>query len=125
MGDLYLIDGTGIAYRAFFALEGFFQNQEGIPTNATFGVVRMIKKILDDFIRLDDDSIVFVMDKKTKTYRHELLESYKAQRPKAPDEFIIQIPYITEVVENMGIPVLTLDAHEADDNSNTRCKRKK
>jgi len=115
MGDLYLIDGTGIAYRAFFALEGFFQNQEGIPTNATFGVVRMIKKILDDFIRLDDDSIVFVMDKKTKTYRHKLLESYKAQRPKAPDEFIIQIPYITEVVENMGIPVLTLDAHEADD----------
>ncbi|MDO7976200.1 DNA polymerase I [Oceanotoga teriensis] len=115
MADLYLIDGSGIAYRAFFAIGNWMSTSDGKPTNAIFGVSRMMLKILNDYIKKDEDSILFVMDKKTKTYRHELLESYKAQRPKAPDEFIAQLPNINEMVENLGINVIAFDKYEADD----------
>lgn len=115
MSDLYLIDGSGIAYRAFFAIGNWMQNSEGVPTNATFGVARMLYKLIQDYMKKDTDSVVFVMDKKTTTYRHELLETYKANRPKTPDEFVQQLPYITEIVEHMGIKTLGLDNYEADD----------
>ena len=115
MSDLYLIDGSGIAYRAFFAIGNWMQNSEGVPTNATFGVARMLYKLIQDYMKKDEDSVVFVMDKKTTTYRNELLETYKANRPKAPDEFVQQLPYIIEIVEHMGVKTLGLENYEADD----------
>jgi DNA polymerase-1 len=115
MSDLYLIDGSGIAYRAFFAIGNWMQNSEGVPTNATFGVARMLYKLIQDYVKKDTDSVVFVMDKKTTTYRHELLDTYKANRPKAPEEFIQQLPYIIEIVEHMGVKTLGLENYEADD----------
>ncbi len=66
-------------------------------------------------LKKDEDSIIFVMDKKTTTYRNELLESYKAQRPETPEKYIQQIPYIYELVENLGIKVIAMDNYEADD----------
>lgn len=115
MSNLYLIDGSGIAYRAFFALGDWMQSSNGIPTNAVYGVCRMMIKIINDFIEKNNDGIVFILDKKTKTYRNELLKTYKAQRKKTPDEFIEQIPYIYELIDNLGIKTIALDNYEADD----------
>lgn len=115
IGDLYLIDGSGIAYRAFFALGEWMSTSDGIPTNAIYGVTRMLLKLLKTYVKKDEDSIIFVMDKKTTTYRNELLESYKAQRPETPEKYIQQIPYIYELVENLGIKVIAMDNYEADD----------
>ncbi len=81
MRNLYLIDGSGVAYRAFFALDQNLKTTSGIPTNAIYGVTKMILKILEKYVLKDEDAIIFVMDKKTVTYRHKLLESYKANRP--------------------------------------------
>jgi len=115
IGDLYLIDGSGIAYRAFFALGEWMSTSDGIPTNAIYGVTRMLLKLLKTYVKKDEDSIIFVMDKKTTTYRNELLGSYKAQRPETPEKYIQQIPYIYELVENLGIKVIAMDNYEADD----------
>ncbi|HPA92832.1 MAG TPA: DNA polymerase I [Petrotogaceae bacterium] len=115
MKDLYLIDGSGIAYRAFFAVDQNLTAPSGLHTNAIFGVCRMMLKIIKDYIKKDEDGILFVFDKKTKTYRHELLESYKAQRPKAPAEFVEQLEYIVRLVELLGINVACVDNYEADD----------
>ncbi|PNR92465.1 DNA polymerase I [Petrotoga sp. 9PWA.NaAc.5.4] len=115
MGNLYLIDGSAIAYRAFFALGDWMSTSDGLPTNAIYGVARMLLKLLKDYVKKGEDSIIFVMDKKTSTYRNELLKSYKAQRPETPEKYIQQIPYIMELVEKLGIKFISMDNYEADD----------
>ncbi|GAB6189340.1 DNA polymerase I [Marinitoga arctica] len=115
MRNLYLIDGSGIAYRAFFALDQELKTSTGIPTNAIYGVTKMILKILDKYILKDEDAIIFVMDRKTVTYRHKLLESYKANRPETPKIFKDQIPYILEIINALGIKTIAEEGYEADD----------
>jgi DNA polymerase-1 len=115
MRNLYLIDGSGIAYRAFFALDQSLQTSTGIPTNAIFGVTKMLLKILEKYVEKNNDAIIFIMDKKTETYRHRLLESYKANRPETPKIFKEQFPYILEVVNALGIKTLAEEGYEADD----------
>ncbi|WP_237729748.1 5'-3' exonuclease [Petrotoga sp. 8T1HF07.NaAc.6.1] len=125
MANLYLIDGSGIAYRAFFALGDWMSTSDGLPTNAIYGVARMLLKLLKEYVKKGEDSIIFVMDKKTTTYRHELLESYKAQRPETPEKYIQQIPYIYEMVEKLGIKLVAMDNYEADDVIATIVSKKK
>jgi len=125
IGNLYIIDGSGIAYRAFFALGDWMSTSDGLPTNAIYGVTRMLLKLLKTYVKKDEDSIIFVMDKKTTTYRNELLESYKAQRPETPEKYIQQIPYIYEIVEKLGIKVIAMDNYEADDVIASIVKKKK
>lgn len=115
MRNLYLIDGSGVAYRAFFALDPGLKTSTGIPTNAIYGVTKMILKILEKYVTKNEDAIIFVMDKKTVTYRHKLLESYKANRPETPKIFKDQIPYILEIVNALGIKTIAEEGFEADD----------
>ncbi|KLO21748.1 MULTISPECIES: DNA polymerase I [unclassified Marinitoga] len=115
MRNLYLIDGSGVAYRAFFALDPNLKTTSGIPTNAIYGVTKMILKILEKYVIKNEDAIIFVMDKKTTTYRHKLLESYKANRPETPKIFKDQIPYILEIVNALGIKTIAEEGYEADD----------
>ncbi|SHF07362.1 DNA polymerase I [Marinitoga hydrogenitolerans DSM 16785] len=115
MRNLYLIDGSGVAYRAFFALDQNLKTTTGIYTNAIYGVTKMILKILEKYVLKNEDAIIFIMDKKTVTYRHKLLESYKANRPETPKIFIDQIPYILEIVNALGIKTIAEEGYEADD----------
>ncbi|APT75077.1 DNA polymerase I [Marinitoga sp. 1137] len=115
MSNLYLIDGSGVAYRAFFALDQELQTSTGIPTNAIYGVTKMLIKILKKYIKTNEDAVIFVMDKKTVTYRHKLLEQYKANRPETPKIFKEQIPYILEMVNALGIKTIAEEGVEADD----------
>ncbi|PNS01727.1 DNA polymerase I [Petrotoga miotherma DSM 10691] len=125
MANLYLIDGSGIAYRAFFALGDWMSTSDGLPTNAIYGVARMLLKLLKEYVKKGEDSIIFVMDKKTTTYRNELLKTYKAQRPETPEKYIQQIPYIYEMVEKLGIKLVAMDNYEADDVIATIVSKKK
>ncbi|NUU96787.1 DNA polymerase I [Marinitoga sp. 1138] len=115
MSNLYLIDGSGVAYRAFFALDQELQTSTGIPTKAIYGVTKMLIKILKKYIKTNEDAVIFVMDKKTVTYRHKLLEQYKANRPETPKIFKEQIPYILEMVNALGIKTIAEEGVEADD----------
>ncbi|HDG61711.1 MAG TPA: DNA polymerase I, partial [Thermotoga sp.] len=115
MGRLFLFDGTALAYRAFYALDRALSTSSGIPTNATYGVAKMLVRFIKDHVKEGEDYLAFAFDKKTITYRHTLLETYKAKRPKTPDLMLQQLPYIKRLVNAMGIKVIELEGYEADD----------
>lgn len=108
---LYLVDGSGYIFRAFFALP-HLSNSRGLPTNATYGFVRMLLKLLKD---ARPTYIAVVFDSPRKTFRDELFESYKANREEAPNDLVVQIPYIHRAVEAFRIRSIVIDGYEADD----------
>jgi DNA polymerase-1 len=107
-----LIDGSSFIYRAYFAIPGYLATTKGFPTKAIFGVTQMVLKILKEW---DPEYIIWFMDEKEPTFRHEIYENYKATRPKMPDDLKIQIPYIRNIIQSLGIPVLSHPGYEGDD----------
>jgi DNA polymerase-1 len=108
---LFIIDGSACIYRAFHAIPAF-TNSKGFPTNAIYGYIQSIKKILKTH---QPDYIGVAFDMKGPTVRHEKYEAYKAERPPMPDELSLQIPRIKEATAAFGIPVMELSGYEADD----------
>src|SRR5271169_4824551 len=108
---LYLIDGSGYIFRAFFALPQL-NNSRGMPTNAVYGFIRMLLKLLKEE---RPKHIAVVFDSPRKTFRDDLFESYKANRVEAPSDLTVQIPYILRAVEAFRIKSLMLEGFEADD----------
>lgn len=122
MARLFLFDGTGLAFRSYHAIDQSLSTSSGVPTNATYGLMRMMIKFLKEWVR-EGDYTGFAMDKKTKTYRHELLAEYKAHRPSAPDAMLQQLPYIKRGIEALGVKVLEYEGCEADDVIATLAKK--
>jgi DNA polymerase I len=108
---LYLIDGSGYIFRAFFALPQL-NNSRGLPTNAVYGFIRMLLKLLKEE---RPRHIAVVFDSPRKTFRDDLFESYKANRVEAPNDLTVQVPYILRAVEAFRIKSLVLEGFEADD----------
>lgn len=108
---IILIDGSSFIFRAFYAIREL-TSPEGLPTNAIYGVVSMLKQIIK---RYDTPYICCVFDAPGKTFRDDLYPEYKANRRKTPEELIVQFPYIYEVVKSLGFPVIIQDGVEADD----------
>ena len=108
---LYIIDGTSIVYRAFHAIPDL-RNSKGLPTNAVYGFIQTIRKILRDF---NPVYMAIAFDVKGPTMRHEKFTQYKAQRPPMPDLLVPQLPYIKEFLAALNIPVLEKESYEADD----------
>jgi DNA polymerase-1 len=109
--ELYLIDGSGYLFRAFFALPPL-SNSRGLPTNAIYGFVRMLLKLLKD---ARPTHIAVAFDSEKKTFRDDLFVDYKANRPPMPNDLAAQIPYIHRAVEALRIRKLIRDGFEADD----------
>jgi DNA polymerase-1 len=95
---LFLIDGSSYIFRAFFAVRDL-STSKGLPTNAIFGFTNMLLKIVRDY---KPDGVAVVFDTKAPTFRTELYEAYKANRPEMPDDLAVQIPYIKKIVEQSG-----------------------
>jgi DNA polymerase-1 len=108
---LYLIDGSGYIFRAFFALPQL-NNSRGLPTNAVYGFIRMLLKLLKEE---RPRHIAVVFDSPRKTFRDDLFESYKANRVETPSDLNVQVPFILRAVEGFRIKSLVLDGFEADD----------
>ncbi len=108
---LYLIDGSGYIFRAFFALPQL-NNSRGLPTNAVYGFIRMLLKLLKEE---RPRHIAVIFDSPRKTFRDDLFESYKANRVETPSDLNVQIPYILRAVEAFRIKSLMLEGFEADD----------
>ncbi|MCE5328792.1 DNA polymerase I [bacterium] len=119
---LILIDGNNVAYRAFYALPQTIATSTGIITNAVYGFVTMVLKLVDE---QKPDNIIAAFDSKVPTFRHELFKEYKAQRKKMPDELISQFPLIKEVLENINIKSIEAEGYEADDIIATLAKESK
>jgi DNA polymerase I len=110
-GKLWLVDGSSYLYRAFFALPPL-TTAAGVPTGALLGVLNMLNKLLKEE---DPQLIAIVMDAPGKTFRDELFEEYKANRPSMPDELRSQISPLIEAIPALGLPLLRVDGVEADD----------
>jgi len=108
---LYLVDASGYMFRAFHAIPPL-NNSRGLPTNATFGFLRMVLKLVKD---TRPSHIAMVFDPPGKTFRDDLFDSYKANRTEMPSDLGVQIPYIHRAVEALRMRRLVIEGFEADD----------
>lgn len=108
---LIIIDGNSIINRAFYALPDM-SNSDGLKTNAIFGFVRMMFKIIEDY-QPTHMSVAF--DKKAPTFRHKQYAEYKAGRKKMPDELAQQLQPLKDLLDKFNINRLELEGYEADD----------
>ncbi len=116
---LVLVDGSSYLYRAFHAMPSL-TNSRGKATGATYGVINMLRRLLNDY---DPQHVAVVFDAKGKTFRDDLFAEYKAHRPPMPDELRSQIESIHAMVEAMGLPLLMVEGVEADDVIGTLAKQ--
>ncbi len=116
---LFLIDGYSDMFRAFYAMPSL-TNAKGLPTNAVYGFLNMLKKLLRE---QRPDLIGVAMDAPGKTVRDEQYEAYKANRAPFPEDLVTQIPYVKQALAALRIPVIELDRYEADDVLGTLARR--
>lgn len=110
---VYILDSYGLIFRCYFAfISRPLTNSKGENVSAIFGFFRNLHYILQHY---KPGYIFAAMDSKTKTFRHEMYDQYKATRNKTPEDLHAQIPIICEILEALGIPVLQCDGYEADD----------
>ncbi len=108
---LFLIDGNSFCYRAFYAIRAL-TNSKGRPTNAIYGFVTMLNKIVKEN---KPDMLAVAFDLKGPTFRHKKYEDYKIQRKPMPDDLVGQMPYIKRIVAAYNIPIFEVEGYEADD----------
>ncbi len=109
---LMLIDGNSLTYRAFHALPADLATASGQITNAVFGFTSMLINLVRDH---HPDGVVVTFDRPEPTFRHERLDSYKANREKAPDVLREQMGIVRQVIETLELPIVDLVGFEADD----------
>ena len=108
---LLLVDGSSYLYRAFHALPDL-RNREGLPTGAIFGVLNMLRRLMQDY---KPDYAACVFDARGPTFRDEWYPQYKANRPPMPPDLASQITPLQEAVRALGWPLLVVEGVEADD----------
>jgi DNA polymerase-1 len=116
---IILIDGSSYFHRAFHALPSL-TTSKGEPTGAMYGVINMIRKLVNDY---DPEYIAVVFDTKGKTFRHEIYPKYKATRPPMPEELVAQVKPLHEIITAMGLPLIVIEGVEADDIIGTLAKK--
>ena len=119
MGKLVLIDGHSILNRAFYGVPEL-TNSEGLHTNAVYGFLNIMFKILEEE---KPDHLAVAFDLKEPTFRHKMYADYKGTRKPMPQELHEQVPLMKEVLTAMGVPILTMAGYEADDILGTVAKR--
>jgi DNA polymerase I len=121
--NIFLIDGNSLCYRAYYAIPQL-STSKGEPTNAVYGVVVMIRKIIKEY---EPTSMVVAFDLAGETVRHKKYEDYKKNRPPMPDDLSSQMERIKQVIKAYNIPIFEKKGYEADDimATLTRKSRKK
>ena len=108
---LIIIDSNSLVHRAFHALPPLI-TKSGEQTGAIYGFLLILFKAIKD---LQANYLVACFDTKAPTFRHEKFIDYKAQRPKTPNEILLQLPKIKEILEKLKIPIFAKEGFEADD----------
>ena len=122
MKKIILVDGNNLLFRSFYATayQGvIMRNSKGFPTNALYGFINMMNKIIKE----EAPSYIMVAFDKGKTFRHDKYADYKAGRMAMPDELKLQFPEAKKVLDTMGIKHFEIDNYEADDIIGTLAKR--
>ena len=108
---LYLIDGNSLLYRSYYALQRL-STSKGFPTNAIYGFISTLRKLQDD---AHPSHLGVVFDAPGPKIRHEVYKDYKAHRKPMPEDLIVQVPKLKEVLSALRIPVFVFERYEADD----------
>ncbi|MDO8519708.1 MAG: DNA polymerase, partial [Deltaproteobacteria bacterium] len=108
---LYLVDISSYVFRAYFAIRGL-KTSKGISTNATYGVITMLHKLIRD---KKPDHLGIIFDSPTPTLRKEMYPAYKATRQVPPEDLPAQFDHIHQFVESYPLPYLEMPGYEADD----------
>ena len=114
MKKIILVDGNNLLFRSYYATAyngNFMNNSKGFPTNAIFGFVNMMNKIIKE----ETPEYIIVAFDKGKTFRHEEYEGYKDGRTETPKELKMQFPVAKQILTAMGIKYYEIDNYEADD----------
>ena len=119
MSKLVLIDGHSILNRAFYGIPDL-TNSEGLHTNAVYGFLNIMFKIIDEE---QPDYLTVAFDVKHPTFRHEIFNEYKGTRKPMPAELHEQVPVLKELLKTMNIQIMELPGFEADDLLGTVAKR--
>lgn len=119
MKKLVLIDGHSILNRAFYGVPEL-TNSEGLHTNAVYGFLNIMFKILDEE---KPDYLTVAFDLSAPTFRHKMYGGYKGTRKPMPHELVEQVPLIKEALTDMNVCVVTKEGYEADDILGTLAKR--
>lgn len=114
--ELFLIDGSGFIFRAYFAMaysrQSGMTNPEGIEVGAVYGFVNMLLKMLNDY---HAPYLAVIFDAARENYRNEIYPEYKANRDETPEDLIPQFALIREATEAFDMPALEVEGYEADD----------
>ena len=111
MDKLILIDGNSLLNRAYYAM-AVFSTKDGLPTNGIFGFVKLLFKILEDE---KPRYLVVTFDVHEPTFRHKMYADYKATRKPMPEDLVVQVPVLKELLTAMDIRILEKAGYEADD----------
>ena len=108
---VYLIDGSGFIFRAFYGLPPMTRG-DGTPVNAVFGFTKMVMKLVED---TDADHIAVIFDTKRKTFRNDIYAEYKANRDAPPEELVPQFDLVRQATDALNIARVEMEGFEADD----------
>ena len=121
---LLLIDGHSLAFRSYFAFakgrDGGLRTKSGIPTSVSYGFLKALLEVLE---AEKPEYLAIAFDRGEKTFRHDADDTYKADRPDTPEDFIPDLRNLQELLEGMKLPVLTAPGYEADDIIGTLTRR--
>ena len=113
---LFLIDGSGYIFRAYYALPALYRKRDGLPTGAVNGFCNMLYKLIEDTnAKIKPSHIAVIFDSARKTFRNEIYNDYKANRGDPPEDLIPQFKIIKESVQAFEIQSIELKGFEADD----------
>ncbi len=110
---LFLIDAMSLVFRAFFApMQMALVSPTGVPTKAVYIFIRTLRKLLKDY---QPSYVAVAFDLAAPTFRDKLFEEYKANRPAAPEDLTVQLPFVRRFCQALGIPLVEKEGFEADD----------
>ncbi len=109
---LFLVDGSGFIFRAYFAVPQTLTNPDGVPVGAVLGFCNMMTRLLQDF---NHPRLAVIFDAARENFRYDLYDQYKANRSETPADLIPQFPLIRQATQAFGIPAIEQEGYEADD----------
>ncbi len=113
MSKLFLIDAYALIYRSYYAfIKSPRINSKGVNTSAILGFCNTLHEVLQ---KEKPDYLAVAFDPHGPTFRSDIFEEYKAQREKTPEDILISVPIIKNILKAMNIPILIADGYEADD----------
>ena len=113
---LFLVDGSGYIFRAYYALPPLYRKSDGLPTGAVNGFCNMLYKLIEDTDKkISPTHLAVIFDSARKTFRNDIYDGYKANRGEPPEDLIPQFKIIKDAVTAFGIQSIEAKGFEADD----------